>query len=124
VAATLATGPKQYDKWSHPHRRCGRPAGQVNGICLNGHEARRLPGGSLRASEWRRGWDLNPEQVIVSAPRPRWVMGRQHDPEKLNVTPGSVSITSGVWPDPQTSIEPVYYGVGSDVMAFMITYHQ
>jgi cholesterol oxidase len=35
-----------------------------------------------------------------------------------------VSITSGVWPDAQTSIEPVYYGVGSDVMAFMLTYHQ
>jgi hypothetical protein len=56
----LATGPKQYDKWSHPHRRCGRPAGQVNGIRPHGHEARRLPGGSLRASEWRRGVGCEP----------------------------------------------------------------
>ena len=29
-----------------------------------------------------------------------------------------------MWPDAQTSIEPVYYGVGSDVMAFLMTYHQ
>jgi cholesterol oxidase len=35
-----------------------------------------------------------------------------------------VAITSGVWPDPQTSIEPVYYGVGSDLMALTFSYHQ
>jgi cholesterol oxidase len=35
-----------------------------------------------------------------------------------------VAITSGVWPDDQTSIEPVGYGVGSDLMAFALTYHQ
>ena len=35
-----------------------------------------------------------------------------------------MAITSGVWPDAQTSIEPVAYGVGSDIMAFALTYHQ
>jgi hypothetical protein len=34
-----------------------------------------------------------------------------------------VSITSGVWPDPQTSIEPTIWGVGSDVFAFLVTHH-
>lgn len=38
--------------------------------------------------------------------------------------PGSVAITSGVWPDAVTSIEPVYYGVGSNVMGFLTTHHQ
>jgi cholesterol oxidase len=63
----------------------------------------------------------NSEQLLnVSRPFGAWTRA----PEKLRITPGSVSITSGVWPDPQTSIEPVYYGVGSDVMAFLLTYHQ
>jgi len=35
-----------------------------------------------------------------------------------------VSITSGVWPDPVTSIEPVYWGVGSDLFAFLVSQHQ
>jgi cholesterol oxidase len=35
-----------------------------------------------------------------------------------------VAITSGVWPDAVTSIEPTYWGVGSDVFAFLVTYHQ
>ena len=42
----------------------------------------------------------------------------------MHITPGSVSITSGVWPDPETSIEPVFYGVGSDLMTLLTTYHQ
>jgi cholesterol oxidase len=46
------------------------------------------------------------------------------DKEKIHITPGSVAITSGVWPDAVTSIEPVYWGLGSDVMAFLTTYHQ
>ena len=63
----------------------------------------------------------NSEQLLsIMRPFGNW----KHDPEKIHITPGSVAITSGVWPDPQTSIEPVYYGVGSDVMAFLITYHQ
>ena len=63
----------------------------------------------------------NSEQLLsVVRPYGEW----KDDPEKVHITPGSVSITSGVWPDAQTSIEPVYYGVGSDVMAFLMTYHQ
>jgi cholesterol oxidase len=63
----------------------------------------------------------NSEQLLsITRPYGMW----KHDPEKIHITPGSVAITSGVWPDPQTSIEPVYYGVGSDVMSFLITYHQ
>ena len=46
------------------------------------------------------------------------------DPDKIQITPGSVSITSGVWPDEVTSIEPTIWGVGSDVFAFLVTYHQ
>jgi cholesterol oxidase len=38
--------------------------------------------------------------------------------------PGSVTITSGVWPDEVTSIEPTYWGLGSNVFAFLGTYHQ
>ena len=63
----------------------------------------------------------NSEQLLlITRPYGEW----KHDPEAIHVTPGSVSITSGVWPDPETSIEPVYYGVGSDVMTLMTTYHQ
>jgi cholesterol oxidase len=63
----------------------------------------------------------NSEQLIsITRPYGDW----KRDPEKLPISPGSVAITSGVWPDAQTSIEPVYYGVGSDVMAFLMTYHQ
>ena len=63
----------------------------------------------------------NSEQLIaIQRPYGAW----KADPDELHITPGSVSITSGVWPDPETSIEPVYYGVGSDVMALLMTYHQ
>lgn len=63
----------------------------------------------------------NSEQLIsIARPHGEW----RREPEKLHITPGSVAITSGVWPDEQTSIEPVYYGVGSDLMAFALTYHQ
>ncbi|MHC5541539.1 GMC oxidoreductase, partial [Singulisphaera rosea] len=44
-------------------------------------------------------------------------------PDRFIASPGSVAITSGIWPDDTTSIEPVYYGVGSNVMAFLSTYH-
>ena len=63
----------------------------------------------------------NSEQLLaVTRTYGQW----KRDPEKIHITPGAVSITSGVWPDAETSIEPVYYGVGSDVMAFLLTYHQ
>jgi cholesterol oxidase len=48
----------------------------------------------------------------------------KRDPDKLHITPGSVTITSGVWPDPVTSIEPTYWGLGSNVFALLGTYHQ
>ncbi|MEV6279662.1 GMC family oxidoreductase [Nocardia sp. NPDC051832] len=63
----------------------------------------------------------NSEQLLsVTLPYRKW----KRDPERIHITPGSVSITSGVWPDPYTSIEPVYYGVGSNLMAFLMAYHQ
>ena len=36
----------------------------------------------------------------------------------------TVAITSGVWPDAVTSIEPVYWGVGNNLFAFLVTYHE
>ncbi|MFE3542912.1 FAD-dependent oxidoreductase [Nocardia sp. NPDC059177] len=63
----------------------------------------------------------NSEQLLsVTLPHADW----ERDPERVHITPGSVSITSGVWPDPDTSIEPVYYGVGSNLMSLLFTYHQ
>jgi cholesterol oxidase len=63
----------------------------------------------------------NSEQLLVIArPHSEW----ERDPEKIHVAPGSVAITSGVWPDAVTSIEPVYYGIGSSLLALMFTYHQ
>jgi cholesterol oxidase len=63
----------------------------------------------------------NSEQLLaVTRTHGEW----ERDPKKIHITPGSVSITSAVWPDPETSIEPVYWGVGSDIFAFLGTYHQ
>ena len=63
----------------------------------------------------------NSEQLLaVTRTYGQW----KRDPEKIHITPGASAITCGVWPDAETSIEPVYYGVGSDVMAFLMTYHQ
>ena len=64
----------------------------------------------------------NSEQLLtIVRPFGMW----KHDPEQIHITPGSVSDHVGrVARPPQTSIEPVYYGVGSDVMAFLMTYHQ
>ncbi|WP_250038354.1 GMC family oxidoreductase [Paractinoplanes maris] len=63
----------------------------------------------------------NSEQLLaVTRSYEAW----QRDPEKVRLTPGSVSITCGVWPDPVTSVEPVYWGVGSDLFALLVTEHQ
>jgi cholesterol oxidase len=63
----------------------------------------------------------NSEQLLaVTRTDEAW----QRDPEKIRIMPGSVAITSGVWPDAVTSIEPTYWGVGSDVFAFLVTEHQ
>ena len=77
-----------------------------------------LPGLSDQLGQRAR---TNSEQLLlITKPYGEW----KHDPEQLHITPGSVSITSGVWPDPETSIEPVFYGVGSDLMTLLTTYHQ
>jgi cholesterol oxidase len=77
-----------------------------------------LPGLSDQLGQLAR---TNSEQLIVQKrPYGEW----KRDPERLHITPGSVSITSGVWPDEQTSIEPFYYSVGSDLMALLFTWHQ
>lgn len=52
----------------------------------------------------------NSEQLLaITRTHGQW----ERDPEKIRLTPGSISITSGVWPDPVTSIEPVYWGVAA-----------
>jgi cholesterol oxidase len=62
----------------------------------------------------------NSEQLLaITRPHGPW----QRDPEKIHITPGCVSITSGVWPDPATSVEPTVWGVGSNVFALLVTYH-
>jgi hypothetical protein len=77
-----------------------------------------LPGLSDQLGKRAR---TNSEQLIsITRPYGEW----RRDPDRIHVTPNSVAITSGVWPDDQTSIEPVGYGVGSDLMAFALTYHQ
>jgi cholesterol oxidase len=63
----------------------------------------------------------NSEQLLaVTRTHGEW----KRDPEKVHITPGSVAITSGVWPDAVTSVEPTYWGVGSDIFAFLVTHHQ
>jgi cholesterol oxidase len=63
----------------------------------------------------------NSEQLLyITRTHGDW---KQH-PERVHITPGSVSITSGVWPDGVTSIEPTYWGVGSDLFALLGTHHQ
>jgi cholesterol oxidase len=63
----------------------------------------------------------NSEQLLtVTRTHKEW----ERDPEKVHIMPGSVTITSGVWPDERTSIEPTYWGIGSNVVALLGTYHQ
>ena len=63
----------------------------------------------------------NSEQLLyVTRTHEEW----SRDPERVHITPGSVTITSGVWPDAVTSVEPTNWGVGSDVFALLGTYHQ
>ena len=57
--------------------------------------------------------------LMIERPYSDW----KKDPDRFVVTPGSVSITAGVWPDANTSIEPVSYGIGSDFFALATTYH-
>ena len=78
----------------------------------------RLTGLSSQLGQWAR---KNSEQLLaVTRTHGEW----ERDPEKIRLTPGSVSITSGVWPDPVTNIEPVYWGPGSDLFAFLVNEHR
>jgi cholesterol oxidase len=87
-------------------------------LLLHMQHAGRLPGLSNQLGQRAR---TNSEQLLaVTRTEEEW----QRDPERIHITPGSVAITSGVWPDPVTSIEPTYWGVGSDVFALLVTYHQ
>ena len=87
-------------------------------LLLHMQHAGRLPGLSSELGKRAR---TNSEQLLaITRSHGEWEL----DPEKIRITPGSVAITSGVWPDAVTSIEPVYWGVGSDVFAFLVTYHQ
>ena len=62
----------------------------------------------------------NSEQLLaITRTHGEW----KQDPEMTRFNPGSVSITSGVWPDPETSIEPVYWGKGSNLFAYLVTQH-
>jgi cholesterol oxidase len=73
------------------------------------------------SSELGKRARTNSEQLLMlTRPHEEWKL----DPEKIHITPGSVAITCGVWPDAATSIEPVYYGVGSSLLALMFTAHQ
>jgi cholesterol oxidase len=79
--------------------------------------------GSLQglSSELGQRARTNSEQLLsLTRTHAEW----KRDPEKIRVVPGSVSITSGTWPDAVTSIEPTYWGVGSDVFAFLVTHHE
>jgi choline dehydrogenase-like flavoprotein len=79
------------------------------------HEGR-LTGLSSQLGQRAR---TNSEQILtITRPHGQWKRG----PEKIHITPGSIAITSGVWPDAVTSIEPTIYGVGSNVFAFLTTY--
>lgn len=78
----------------------------------------RLTGMSSQLGQRAR---TNSEQLLaITRTHAEW----SHDPHRIQLTPGSVSITSGVWPDPVTSIEPVFWGLGSDLFALLVTEHQ
>jgi hypothetical protein len=65
------------------------------------------------SSELGKRARTNSEQLLyVTRTNGEW----KRDPDKIRITPGSVTITSGVWPDPVTSIEPTYWGLGSNVL--------
>jgi len=87
-------------------------------LLLHMQHAGRLTGMSEHLGQRAR---TNSEQLLaITRPYDEW----KRDPHRISLTPGAVSITSGVWPDPVTSIEPVYWGVGSNLFALLVTEHQ
>jgi cholesterol oxidase len=87
-------------------------------LLLHMQHAGRLSG--LTGQLGRRARTNSEQLLAITRTHEEW----ERDPERIHITPGSVAITSGVWPDPITSIEPTYWGVGSDVFALLVTYHQ
>src|ERR1700730_14692086 len=78
----------------------------------------RLP--KLSSQLGKRARTNSEQLLVVSRPHDEW----ERDPERIHITPGSVAITCSVWPDAVTSIEPVYYGAGSSLLALSFTGHQ
>ena len=73
-------------------------------LLLHMQHTGRLPGLSSELGQRAR---TNSEQLLaITRTHGQW----KRDPEKIRITPGSVAITSGVWPDALTSIEPVCWG--------------
>lgn len=63
----------------------------------------------------------NSEELLsVTVPYEVW----EKDPHRYRFVPGSWSVTSAAWPDPSLSAEPVFYGVGSNAMGMLLTWHQ
>lgn len=44
-------------------------------------------------------------------------------PERFHITPAAASVTGAISPDDNSLLGPVKYGVGSDIMALLYTYH-
>ncbi|MGA9276463.1 GMC oxidoreductase [Ilumatobacter sp.] len=44
-------------------------------------------------------------------------------PERFHITPAAASVTGAIAPDDNSLLGPVKYGVGSDIMALLYTYH-
>src|SRR4030095_16159318 len=97
---------------------CPAPAYGAAKLLLHMQHKGRLTGLSSQLGQRAR---TNSEQLLaIERTHAEW----KSDPEKIRFTPGAVSLTSGVWRDEVTSIEPVYWGVGNDLFAFLVTYHE
>ncbi|MFV0461621.1 MAG: GMC oxidoreductase [Nostocoides sp.] len=63
----------------------------------------------------------NSEMLItLTVPYDTWI----ENPQRLHMSPGAVAITSGVWPDASTSMEPTFFGVGSNAWSLLFNWHQ
>ncbi|MFV0459804.1 MAG: GMC oxidoreductase [Actinomycetales bacterium] len=63
----------------------------------------------------------NSEMLLgLTLPYDTW----KEDPQRFHFTPGSVMITSGVWPDSATSIEPNFFGMGANALGMILNWHQ
>lgn len=53
----------------------------------------------------------------------RTVKEYEEHPERFHITPSAASVTGCISPDDNSLLGPVKYGVGSDIMALLYTYH-